>query len=206
MTKIIGKSEAKAMSPNPSVKGFLPSKTLERPTPKAATKGTVMVDVVTPPASYAIPMISFGANIVMIMTSTYPDTIIKWSFQPLMIRKTPINMAHPTDMATATLRPKTNEFSEFLGMRLESEYARAASLLTANRDGSAIVVEKPNKKPKHNNQKTLPFFAKVYAKFSPTGNKPISKPSTNNINPIKTQTNPNNTSAKFGKGWRMTKI
>lgn len=206
MTKIIGKREANATRPNPSVKGVLPSKTLERPTPNAATKGTVMVEVVTPPASYAIPMISLGANSVIIITSTYPDTIITWSFQPLMIRKTPIEMASPTDKATASLRPKTKEFSEPSGIRFDFENTRAASLLTANRDGSAIVVEKPNKKLKHNNQNKLPFFAKVYAKFSPIGNNPNSKPSTNNINPTKTQTSPSNTSVKLGNGWRMTKI
>ena len=48
---MIGNRLAKAISPNPSISGFLPSIVLARPSPKAATKGTVTLEVVTPPLS-----------------------------------------------------------------------------------------------------------------------------------------------------------
>ena len=51
MTKIIGVRLAKAIRPNPSIIGLRPRITWARPTPKAVTNGTVIVDVVTPPAS-----------------------------------------------------------------------------------------------------------------------------------------------------------
>jgi hypothetical protein len=51
MTKIIGVKEAKAMSPKPSVIGLRPLMLEAKPTPRAVTKGTVTVEVVTPPES-----------------------------------------------------------------------------------------------------------------------------------------------------------
>ena len=51
MTKIMGVSEAKAMRPKPSVRGLRPWMLVARPTPSAVTRGTVMVEVVTPPES-----------------------------------------------------------------------------------------------------------------------------------------------------------
>ena len=48
---MIGNKLAKAIRPKPSISGFLPGTVSERPSPKAATKGTVTVDVVTPPES-----------------------------------------------------------------------------------------------------------------------------------------------------------
>jgi hypothetical protein len=51
MTKIIGVSDAKAISPKPSTIGLRPSMLEASPTPSAVTSGTVMVDVVTPPES-----------------------------------------------------------------------------------------------------------------------------------------------------------
>ena len=51
MTKIMGASAAKAMRPNPSTMGLRPLMVLARPTPSAVTKGTVTVEVVTPPVS-----------------------------------------------------------------------------------------------------------------------------------------------------------
>ncbi len=42
---------AKAINPNPSTIGLLPLIQEASPTPSAATKGTVIVDVVTPPES-----------------------------------------------------------------------------------------------------------------------------------------------------------
>ena len=50
-TVIIGNKLANAMSPNPSIAGFLPGTELDNPNPRAATKGTVTVEVVTPPES-----------------------------------------------------------------------------------------------------------------------------------------------------------
>ena len=47
----MGRSEAKAIMPNPSVSGLRPRMTVARPTPSAVTSGTVMVEVVTPPES-----------------------------------------------------------------------------------------------------------------------------------------------------------
>ena len=51
MTKIMGVSDAKAMSPKPSIMGLRPSMLEASPTPRAVTRGTVMVEVVTPPES-----------------------------------------------------------------------------------------------------------------------------------------------------------
>ena len=51
MTKNIGVKLAKAINPKPSTMGLLPLILVARPTPRAATKGTVIVDVVTPPES-----------------------------------------------------------------------------------------------------------------------------------------------------------
>lgn len=50
-TDIIGKTLAKAISPNPSMRGLRPGMLAASPRPKAATTGTVTVDVVTPPLS-----------------------------------------------------------------------------------------------------------------------------------------------------------
>ena len=36
----MGKSDAKAIKPKPSVKGLLPSMTVAKPTPRAVTRGT----------------------------------------------------------------------------------------------------------------------------------------------------------------------
>ena len=49
--KIIGEMLAKAMSPKPSIMGLRPGVFIARPTPSAVTRGTVTVDVVTPPES-----------------------------------------------------------------------------------------------------------------------------------------------------------
>ncbi len=50
-TNIIGVSEAKAIKPKPSIAGFLPLIDELKPIPRAATRGTVTVEVVTPPLS-----------------------------------------------------------------------------------------------------------------------------------------------------------
>ena len=50
---IIGKTLAKAINPNPSIAGFRPGTAEANPNPNAATIGTVTVEVVTPPESYA---------------------------------------------------------------------------------------------------------------------------------------------------------
>ena len=68
ITNSIGVSDANAIRPNPSVIGFLPRRDDASPTPSAVTSGTVTVDVVTPPESYAIPTISGGAKKVMSTT------------------------------------------------------------------------------------------------------------------------------------------
>ena len=51
MTKIMGVSEANAIRPKPSISGSRPRILLARPMPRAATSGTVTVEVVTPPES-----------------------------------------------------------------------------------------------------------------------------------------------------------
>ena len=51
MTNIMGVSEAKAIRPKPSTIGLRPLIELANPTPSAVTRGTVMVEVVTPPES-----------------------------------------------------------------------------------------------------------------------------------------------------------
>ncbi len=71
----MGVKLAKAISPKPSTMGFLPRILEASPTPRAATKGTVIVEVVTPPESKAIPTISSGAKEVMIETQIYPVII-----------------------------------------------------------------------------------------------------------------------------------
>ena len=50
-TKMIGKRLASAIMPKPSVTGLRPRMPVDSPTPSAVTRGTVRVDVVTPPAS-----------------------------------------------------------------------------------------------------------------------------------------------------------
>ena len=50
---MMGNKLANAISPKPSIIGFRPGTVDARPNPKAATKGTVTVEVVTPPESYA---------------------------------------------------------------------------------------------------------------------------------------------------------
>lgn len=76
----------------------------------------------------------------------------------------------------------------------------AASLATAIKAGSAMVVEKPSKNENNNNQKTLPFLANELAITSPKGNNPISSPLTNNMSPTTTKTPPNNTFSRLGNG------
>ena len=51
ITNTIGVKDAKAISPNPSIIGLRPLIELASPTPSAVTKGTVIVEVVTPPES-----------------------------------------------------------------------------------------------------------------------------------------------------------
>jgi len=48
---MIGLRLARAIKPKPSNIGFLPRIEVASPTPKAVTKGTVMVEVVIPPES-----------------------------------------------------------------------------------------------------------------------------------------------------------
>ena len=71
----MGNNEAKAISPNPSITGFLPFIFEASPIPRAATKGTVTVEVVTPPKSYDKPIISGGAKKVTETTNRYPTII-----------------------------------------------------------------------------------------------------------------------------------
>jgi len=66
-------SDAKAMRPKPSIAGLRPLILEAKPIPKAATSGTVTVEVVTPPESYASPIISAGAKKVTTTTRIYPD-------------------------------------------------------------------------------------------------------------------------------------
>ena len=66
----MGVKEANAISPKPSMAGLRPLILDESPIPKAATKGTVTVEVVTPPLSYAKPIISLGAKKVTATTKT----------------------------------------------------------------------------------------------------------------------------------------
>lgn len=50
-TEMIRNTLANAINPKPSIAGFLPGTAVDRPKPSAATKGTVTVEVVTPPES-----------------------------------------------------------------------------------------------------------------------------------------------------------
>lgn len=59
---MIGVREARAIMPKPSNSGLRPRILDAKPTPKAVVRGTVIVDVVTPPESYATATISVGAN------------------------------------------------------------------------------------------------------------------------------------------------
>ena len=65
---MMGNRLAKAIRPKPSISGFLPGTVSDSPRPSAATSGTVTVEVVTPPESYASGMISFGARVVWMTT------------------------------------------------------------------------------------------------------------------------------------------
>ena len=49
---IIGKRDANAINPKPSIKGERPGTLEASPIPNAAINGTVTVEVVTPPESY----------------------------------------------------------------------------------------------------------------------------------------------------------
>ena len=55
-TDMMGKALAKAIRPNPSISGLRPETEAASPRPSAARTGTVTVDVVTPPLSYASGM------------------------------------------------------------------------------------------------------------------------------------------------------
>ena len=50
-TETIGNTLAKAINPKPSSSGLRPGIELANPRPRAATTGTVTVEVVTPPVS-----------------------------------------------------------------------------------------------------------------------------------------------------------
>lgn len=67
---MIGKTLANAINPNPSINALLPGMLLANPNPSAATTGTVTVEVVTPPLSYASGIIVRLANNVWIITMT----------------------------------------------------------------------------------------------------------------------------------------
>ena len=71
-TVMIGKRLARAISPKPSISSLLPGTVEARPRPSALTRGTVTVDVVTPPESYASGTIVLGANAVCTITIAYP--------------------------------------------------------------------------------------------------------------------------------------
>jgi hypothetical protein len=72
---IIGKRDANAINPKPSIKGERPGTLEASPIPNAAINRTVTVEVVTPPESYARGMICLGAKQVWISKKTYPATI-----------------------------------------------------------------------------------------------------------------------------------
>ena len=67
-TVITGNKHANAIIPKPSKAGFLSGIVLDNPMPIAATTGTVTVEVVTPPTSYANGTNCFGAKTVRIST------------------------------------------------------------------------------------------------------------------------------------------
>ena len=66
---MIGVNDAKAINPKPSSKGLRPLILDAKPTPKAVVNGTVIVEVVTPPESYATAMMDWGANGVINITT-----------------------------------------------------------------------------------------------------------------------------------------
>jgi hypothetical protein len=75
ITEIIGKRLAKAINPKPSRAGSRPGTVSDSPRPRAATSGTVTVDVVTPPESYARAIIFLGVVKVWRTTTRYPARI-----------------------------------------------------------------------------------------------------------------------------------
>jgi len=74
-TVTIGKRLANAMSPKPSTSGLRPGIVDARPRPRAATSGTVTVEVVTPPVSNASARMEAGALHDRIATTAYPPTM-----------------------------------------------------------------------------------------------------------------------------------
>ena len=66
---IMGNRDAKAIRPKPSIMGSRPGVRSARPTPSAVTRGTVTVEVVTPPQSKAIGTMKRGASVAMANTS-----------------------------------------------------------------------------------------------------------------------------------------
>ena len=75
-----------------------------------------------------------------------------------------------------------------------------ASLATAIRASSAIVVEKPSPNPNRSNQKRLPLRAKASAMASPMGKSPISSPTTKSANPNNDENKPNKYIQDIRKG------
>src|SRR5210317_1666972 len=178
MTKIIGVNEANAIRPKPSVIGLRSRSDEAIPTPSAVTSGTVTVEVVTPPESYAMPTISGGATTVIAMTVAYPHMIIRGNDQPSSMRSTPTSSAVPTDNATVMRRPRTyRDMSAAVSPIAPAPAAIwAASLATAVNAGSATVVPKPSRNENVNNQNTLPLRASAWASDSPMGNSASSRP------------------------------
>ena len=99
MTKIIGVREARAIMPKPSTSGFRPRIDVARPTPRAVARGTVTVEVVTPPESKAMPTIASGAMSNLIHRAA--SVALKEERRlVLMPRETPLSAIHLQNMLT----------------------------------------------------------------------------------------------------------
>ena len=122
--------------------------------------------------------------------------------QPRIIRITPITIATPTDTATVYRKPAAYASCALIVLLMTLPFAakKAALSAIAIKAGSAIVVPKPSANANTINQNTLPFLAKSYARFSPTGNRPISRPLINRVKPIDTNNKPTRILARFGMG------
>ena len=90
-------------------------------------------------------------------------------------------------------------------MAFASAAISPAFLAIAINAGSAIVVENPIANPKISSHQIFPLAENWKAIFSPSGNKPISRPCIKRNKPTNTKINPEIVAARSGKGCLITK-
>ncbi len=104
------------------------------PSPSAVTRGTVTVEVVTPPESYASGTIALGANASARSTIAYPTIMKMNSGTPTTMRRAPTaTLADDADGDGNSQRPDL----------MRRPRLSSALSATAISDGSAIVAAKP---------------------------------------------------------------